>query len=76
MSEFHDHVISYTLKGRGAFPVDMLRYDACYPATETDSSRIIASHTPHHHNEVEIRVSGWRCTEARWASFGWKVVAS
>lgn len=58
------------------FPVDMLRYDSCFPALERDSSRI---GTP-----VEVgtvvhltRVVGqkdlpWALD--RWLSFGWELV--
>lgn len=28
------YLIEYTVRGRGDFPVDMLRYDASFPATE------------------------------------------
>jgi hypothetical protein len=29
--------VLFTVEGAGSFPIDMLRYDACYPATEQDS---------------------------------------
>jgi len=29
--------VLFTVEGAGTFPIDMLRYDACYPATEADS---------------------------------------
>ena len=37
-----DFVVS-TITGRGAFPVDMLRYDQASPLTGTDSERIAVS---------------------------------
>lgn len=34
------YVTRFTVVGRTAFPIDMLRYDQCFPASEADSSRI------------------------------------
>lgn len=66
----------FTVRGRGEFPIDMLRYDRATPATEQDSGVIIRSFRnlrigdsgPH-----EVRVSAPRMTYARWQSFGWTV---
>ena len=67
--------------GRGQFPIDMLRYDACHPATEACSTAIAATFAPHVNlSEVETRSvtvvqqhlsvrPNW--TPERWASFGW-----
>lgn len=70
----------FIVRGSGAFPVDMLRYDTCYPATETDSSRIIDSHRARSTGEREIRLRGPvsinHPTPGRWSSFGWTLVAS
>lgn len=30
-------LLHFTVEGRGDFPLDMLRYDACYPFTEHDT---------------------------------------
>ncbi len=65
-----------TVTGRGVFPLDMLRYDSCYPTSGTDVSSLHASITePRGTFSVGLsRVSAsaheqW--TTARWASFGW-----
>lgn len=73
------------------FPLDMLRYDACYPATSIDVEQINSSlyhaHTGLVADEKQgpIRVALTRTgstkraaapTPARWASFGWQVIES
>jgi hypothetical protein len=32
--------VTFAVKGRGEFPFDMLRYDACFPATGDDVSML------------------------------------
>lgn len=43
------------ISGSGEFPLDMLRYDRCYPYTETDSSIIHTSIQL----DINARVSDW-----------------
>ena len=71
-----------TVEGLAPFPVDMLRYDACYPATEADSGRIERLGEPGNTDRVRVTVAksagtahAFLWTPARWESFGWKVVA-
>ena len=66
----------FTVKGYGPFPIDMLRYDRCWPASEEDAAqaqypgsdgatvRLVAHESNRH----------WQPTRARWESFGWKVI--
>lgn len=74
----------YTVRGAGAFPLDMLRHDSSYPATETDSS--IAQGDEDHLGRVTVRPApravelahtgtarAWLPTFDRWESFGWEV---
>jgi hypothetical protein len=72
--------VMFTVEGGGTFPIDMLRYDACYPASEADSyatewnvgdglRRVTLKH----------RVTKDEClnhypTEDRWKSFTWNIV--
>ena len=63
--------------GRGSqFPLDMLRYDQCYPDTEHDSARIEYTLDASHPIRLRRTVDNKKRmpTEARWKSFGWKVV--
>lgn len=71
---FHEFVV----EGSGSFPIDMLRYDSCWPRTEIDSSKITFTGEPLERRQVELATltrSPWEPTEGRWASFGWHVVS-
>lgn len=66
----------FTVEGRGSFPIDMLRYDSCWPAREgSDSFEIEASFRPRSGTgKRKVRLVGTRePTIGRWESFGWKV---
>lgn len=59
---------TYRIAGSGQFPLDMLRYDMAFPASETDTA--LAFDTRHRH----IRITSHKApTVARWLSFGWTV---
>lgn len=56
------------------FPVDMLRYDRCWPATTEDA--VAMSNAQRRARPTTARVtlvSGEPPTEGRWRSFGWTV---
>lgn len=59
----------YTVKGRGIFPLDMLRYDACWPrdskAVEEIGNRELRS--------LDL-TSNQPPSKERWSSFGWHVI--
>lgn len=59
------------VRGSGDFPVDMLRYDACFPATE-HMSHVIQNRIDCRH-VIVARYTGqpgnW--TPLRWRSFTW-----
>lgn len=74
------YLYEITLGGVNTFPTDMLRYDACWPATEEDSHKI--HQTPYSEpkgaQSVKVRtrqLKGWQPTFGRWRSFGWSVVS-
>lgn len=67
----------------GVFPIDMLRYDSCYPSSSIDvnwiiADRMVADGRPNDYTITLVhREHGgrkWRPTEARWRSFGWRVI--
>lgn len=68
---------SFIAVGHGVFPVDMLRYDHCYPASQDAVSAMICERNE---RSVELaRVTNGKPpdpTIARWESFGWRVVRS
>ena len=76
----------YTFKvtGNYDFPLDMLRYDACFPRTGDDAACIgydAADYRSARLAGVPIEITlchhdtrvFWEPTEARWSSFGWVV---
>jgi hypothetical protein len=72
-------IYHFVVEGAGLFPIDMLRYDACWPHTEGDSHIIERSREDY--SKVQVTLSAvynggthHPCAE-RWKSFTWKVVA-
>jgi hypothetical protein len=58
----------------GRFPIDMLRYDTCHPATEADAGKIERSFDDHDEVTVTVVRYAWakdqKWTVDRWRSFG------
>ena len=71
----------FIVKGTGSFPIDMLRYDQCFPDDQESAAKIANSvyHSRMATQDGEIclaawRLIGWEPTKKRWESFLWKVV--
>lgn len=66
----------FTVKGRFPFPVDMLRYDSCWPANGESAAAIHHSIARDGDREQSVTLLTWSTgiTPARWASFGWTVI--
>lgn len=70
----------FTVVGKGAFPLDMLRYDYCYPCTSDDAVVIGAEDWNGKGEPRTVELSRTIAhskvtpTEGRWASFGWRLV--
>lgn len=71
----------YVVEGVPPIPLDMLRYDQSFPATEQDAGR--AGLSVYEHDGTPVRVTldhhhtekSWRGpTPDRWDSFLWRVV--
>lgn len=68
----------FIVSGQGAFPFDMLRYDAAYPAGAEGVaaiSMVSGAHGVRVIGDINVRLATMvrpPC-EVRWASFGWKV---
>ena len=68
---------TFWVVGSGLFPFDMLRYDHCFPYTETDSG--VIEKTTHRHSRsgpvsVMLETASPNApTVGRWESFGWTV---
>lgn len=74
----------FTVVGKGSIPADMLRYDACFPASSEDAAKIDAAGSPYTNKDRSIsrwitlvhrcERKGWEPTAGRWESFLWGVV--
>lgn len=66
------------VRGGGLFPIDMLRYDRAFPASEIDSNKINDTIRGDTRGpvEIEVRVTA-NCspTSRRWQSFNWTVTS-
>lgn len=76
-------IFVYTVRLRGCFnfPHDMLRYDQCYPKSETDSNAIARTWAMGGSDQDEVievkRVTSnarWEPTKGRWEAYNWKVI--
>lgn len=63
-----------TVEGAGRFPLDMLRYDGCVPASSADVSAMDRNRERRAVNLRRYSVGPSLPCSARWASFGWSVV--
>lgn len=69
----------FVVEGSGPFPIDMLRFDACYPCTPDDVFAISAPSAQGPRTvALRHRIGGGEMlnaipTKGRWASFGWHV---
>jgi len=69
-------VLTFTVTGRGQFPVDMLRFDCCFPA---DPSAVAVITQGYNEKRVTVQLCAYlragdiAPTPERWASFGWAV---
>lgn len=62
----------YCVTGTGLFPIDMLRYDSCWPYSSGDGLVMVSRETPGKARTVKLGSYG-PPTEGRWQSFGWTV---
>jgi hypothetical protein len=71
---------TFTVRGFGGFPFDMLRYDHCWPASESDSSELTERFSPLVERTVKlvrfVELKNTKPTVARWESFSWRVLDS
>jgi hypothetical protein len=80
--------LKFTVKGKGFFPLDMLRYDKCYPMNPRDidlitergqmPERMIVIGTVIVGSKAHVTrlvKEGLTPTVGRWLSMGWPVVS-
>lgn len=63
----------YKVRGAGFFPLDMLRYDASWPC-DSDSIVRFGEHQSELYTVRLRTMLNRRPTDARWRSFGWRVI--
>ena len=79
--------VSFTVVGKGPFPLDMLRYDQCHPVNPDAVSRMWSVDTTQNRsirlaryfnsdkNHLDVLFKqGLLVTWQRWLSFGWGVL--
>lgn len=78
MKNFH----KFTVAGHGQFPMDMLRYDSCFPHSpddvrglESPTPGTAGSRAPREVTLIHHDHRSWLPTEGRWNSFGWRVLS-
>ena len=64
-----DNRIIFYARGKGHFPLDMLRYDKCYPLKEGEAKGL-GNWVPET-RAIRLETSGTHITRGRWKSFGW-----
>jgi len=69
---------TFKVQGSGEFPIDMLRYDACYPADESDARTMLEGfgsgmHTVYLRKRY-AKKNEQQLTPDRWRSFGWRLI--
>ena len=68
-------IYSISVKGVVNFPIDMLRYDSCWPVSQDDAAQITASFGHRHDENQPVRLNSYqKPTPERWKSFGWNVL--
>jgi hypothetical protein len=67
-------IYTFIVAGNDQFPLDMMRYDICYPQREVDSHQIERSFRSRERRTRRVTlVSSKAPTEARWGAFGWLI---
>ena len=65
----------FTVRGTGTFPLDMLRYDGCYPKETKDALNIAEDCNMRTVTLIKpVDSKNNTPTFDRWKSFGWTVI--
>lgn len=78
------YITTFTVTGRFNFPIDMLRYDGCYPARGEDAGAIMDTFRPGTSGRpkgapIQVNLEKLHRNKdpdlepGRWASFQWSV---
>lgn len=72
--KIHGH--TFVVTGKGQFPIDMLRYDRCFPQGQDDVLAAFSESAAREGLTRGVRMASDReipPTDGRWRSFGWTV---
>lgn len=62
-------MVDFEVRGSGQFPIDMLRYDECWPANDM---AVVAMDEGTYRRTVRLRTWRWlNVHPSRWDSFNW-----
>lgn len=87
MAKQFTHILTVEPKGTlFEFPIDMLRYDSCFPDSEADSARIVNTNYQKRNLDdkdldkfkiklIHVGDKQWKPTDGRWESFGYRVTS-
>lgn len=68
------HLFKFSVTGRGIFPLDMLRFDSCWPRFQGDTGTLYGSLTEKDAATRTVHLIGLQTPSiGRWQSFGWQV---
>jgi hypothetical protein len=75
------YLTKFTVTGKLPFPIDMLRYDSCFPYSGEDAGKIMATldhlrgtkRETYHINLIKVDHNGNGPEMSRWSSFLWSV---
>lgn len=82
------YLVTFTVKGLGPFPIDMLRYDCCYPASAEDAVKIMSrtsepreitlkTHRAVSKTFLKLQIDDQKLPAVgRWKSFQWEISRS
>lgn len=66
----------FVVEGSHDFPIDMLRYDRCWPRSEDQAIAVAPYHFSQFREKRQVKLRGLNePTDGRWESFGWRVVS-
>ena len=69
--------MKFQVIGPAPFPVDMFRYDRCWPFEGDDSvtiERTLNGEVDYPPGPIHLETNKDNVTESRWNSFGWTVI--
>ena len=69
----HMNTTRFDVEGRGTFPMDMLRFDRCFPISHEASRNMEPDITSTRVVQLEAVSPRGLITPERWQSFGWTV---